>query len=328
MRRRVQPHRAVVLLAALWLLAACAAPPPEPVLLRVGVLATESYLPYFVMREQGIARRVGIRLEGVKLAAGSPLVRAMAAGEADLGFVSSVAMLLAQEQGQVPNRVVAIAAGDFVDRAHPGAAIVVPFRVAAWRELEGAYIGIPGRTSILGVAAMARLRMEGVRQVHPIEIPFANMGLAIASGHVRAGVMLEPYLSQSLVRGDGKLLDWVLGGPPLEEVLFTQLAVRTELLRAQPETVKRLLRGYLQAVRWIRDYPADARAVLVKSLDIGPEVAEKIRMRRWEPDVRSDARLLGALQELLVREGMLKGGLPVGQLSDERLLEAVRGEAG
>ena len=126
--------------------------------------------------------------------------------------------------------------------------------------------------------------------------------------------MNEPFLAQSLLRGDGKILGWVVGGAPFESMEFTMIVFRTEAYRNNPEAVKAFLRSHLQAVAWINQNPEAARSLLARELDMSKEVGRRVRMPRWPTDARNAPEVLNRNQMILVDIGFLKAPVPL----DER----------
>lgn len=196
---------AVVAAVALVAVAACGGPTSAPhVTLRIGLLQTQGSLPYFVMQEQGFDRKNGLRFEETVYPGGETAIDAMVAGAIDMSpTVGTVPLLAAAQSGLVPDKVVAVATNYFADREHPGIGVLVAHSVQGWKDLEGKKIGISARNSIAGAAVGVRLMQEGVSGYSFVEIPFSNQGLAVAGGNVAAASMNEPYLTQSLLRGDG-----------------------------------------------------------------------------------------------------------------------------
>ncbi len=118
-------------------LAACEAPPPAPpATLRIGVYPAQDYLPYFVMQEQGFDKKYGVRFEETSYSGGAAAIDAMVAGVLDMSpVVGTAPLLVAAERGLVPDKVVPVAANDFADREHPGAAVIVAHTVQSWKDL-------------------------------------------------------------------------------------------------------------------------------------------------------------------------------------------------
>ena len=305
-------------------LAGCEGPPAPPVTLRVGVFQGQDLLPYFVMLEEGFDKKNGLSFKETSLAGGAAAIDAMVAGALDLcPAVGIVPLLVAAEHGLIPDQVIAVAANSFADPEHRGVGVIVAHTVKSWKDLEGKQIGVNDRNSVTGAAMDARLKQEGVRDYSYVHILPPNQGLAVAGGNVAAASNIEPYLTQSLLRGDGKLLGWVVGGPPLERMQFGAIVFSAEFRRRNPEGVKAFLRAHLAAVRWINNHPDEARLVLARRLNLNAEVAIKVNLFRWPIDARSDPALNDQTQQVLLRTGTLKRPVDTRRLHDETLLEEV-----
>ena len=315
---------AAVLLVTVVLLAACGPPKPaQQFTLRIGWFSALDYLPYFVMVEEGFAKNNRLQFEEIEYQGGAAVIDAMTSGLADVGSIGSVPVISAAERGLIPDKVVAVAANSFADPDHPSNGVLVASSVNTWQDLKGKLIAVVAINSINGAGIKGRLKLEGISDYKLVEISFVNQGLAVAGGNVAAASMIEPFLTQSLLRGDGKLLDWVIGGPPFERLENTLIVFRSDLYHNNPEAVKAFLRAYLQAVKWIDQNPEKVRAILAKRLAISPEVAQKMKLLRFPLDGRSDPAMLESMQPVLINVGMLKKLIPAKQLYNETLLEEV-----
>jgi NitT/TauT family transport system substrate-binding protein len=204
---------------------------------------------------------------------------------------------------------------------------VVANWVSDWKDLEGQSIGLPSKTSMIAGSAIGRLQQEGVTNYTLVEISVSNTGLAIASGNIAAGVVSEPYLTQSLLRKDGKLLDWVIGGQPFEKIEYSAIVFSTSVVKNNPEVIKAYLRAHIKACRWMEKNPDAARIILGKYLSLTPDVVKNVKMMNWPTDMRNDPVLLESMQPILVDIGLLKAPIPASQLYDETLLNEVLAEA-
>lgn len=313
---------AVVLSLALVTLACGRA--SAPVTLRVGLLGTTDDLPYHVMQAQGLDRRHGLRLELSTWPGGAQIIEALAAGKLDVSSsVGTVPVLTAAVNGVVPDTVVVVAGNNVADPDHQSVAILVGSDIRGWADLAGGFIGVHNPNSLAGAAAIARLRQEGVTGHRFTTIALPNLGLAVAGRSVAAAAMNEPFATQAVLRGDGRLLAWVIGGPPFERMVFTVTVVRTELYRRQKEVIRALLRAFLGAVAWIDAHPGESRAMIAARLGITDELGQKIAMLRWPLDGRVDRRLLVEQQAVLREAGVLSRVVPADQVVDETALDEV-----
>lgn len=301
--------------------------PAPPVTLRIALYKSISYLPYYVMLEQGFDKKNGLNFTELPVAGGGEGIDGLVAGTKDVTLAGFVPLLAIAERGLIPDKIVPVAANNFADRAHPSVGVLVANTVNGWKDIEGKKVGTNALNSVLTGAADTRLKQEGVRSYSFVEIPLPNLGLAVAGGNIAAAALAEPYLTQSLLRGDGKLLDWVIGGPPFERMEITTIVFSAEFLRRNPDGVKAFLRAHLAAVRWINDHPDQTRPVLAKRMNLSEVVAGKLKLPRWPLDARTDPALNDQNQQVLLRYGLIQRLIDTRRLYDETLLAEVLKEA-
>jgi NitT/TauT family transport system substrate-binding protein len=311
------------------LLAACdGATPTQAVKIRACQYPTQDLLPFFIVQEQEIDKAGGIQLEPRATAGGAVAIEAMVAGTLDLcSAVGTVPLMTAAQRGLVPRSIVHVAANDFTDEHHRAVAVMASASVRDCRDLAGRQIAVNARDSVSAAAVVGRLETQGVHDYALVEIPFANMGLAVSGGNVAAAARNEPFYTQSLLRGDGKLLDWVMGGgPPFVRSQVTVIVFSADFVRQSPQHAKAYLRAHLRAVAWINANVERARALLARRLELTPDVGARFNLLRWPADARNDPALLDGMQPLLVRTGFLAAALPARRLYDETLLDQVLAE--
>ncbi len=294
-----------------------------PVALRIALYRSQDYLSYYVMREQGFDKQNGLNFTEYPVAGGAPAIEAIVAGKTDMSMAAIVPLLTAAERGLIPGKLVVVAANNFAGPAHRGVGVMIANTLQGWKDLEGKKIGTNVLNSILTVAVDIHLKQEGVSGYSFLEIRAANRGLALAGGNIAAAAMTEPYLTQSLLRGDGKLLGWVIGVPPFERMEFSNIVFSAEMHRRNPEGVKAFLRAHLAAARWINEHPDQARLVLARRLNLSSDAAMKIKLLHWPVDARSDPVVNDQTQQVLLRHGLIQRPFDTRTLYDETLLAAV-----
>ncbi|MGH7388689.1 MAG: ABC transporter substrate-binding protein [Candidatus Rokuibacteriota bacterium] len=311
---------------ALLALAACTPSSPPPAV-RVGTIGSIDELPLFVIQERALDGKHGLRLETSTHPSGARIIEAMAAGSLDAAWsVGTVPLLDAAERGVVPGRIVAVATNAVADPERPGIGVVVAPTVDDWRNLGGKLIGVYAVNSLGGAALRARLNHERVESYRLVEIALPNLGLALAGGAVAAVAMPEPFVTQSTLRNDGKLLGWVIGGPPLERMVYTVLGMRSQFVRERREVTKAVLRAHLDAVAWINANPEQARMLMARRLGISDDLGRRLRLLSWPPDGRHDAVLFSAMQGVLIEIGLVGAPIPASRVFDSGALEDVLGE--
>jgi NitT/TauT family transport system substrate-binding protein len=321
--RRPGRCQAGVLACALCIFAfvSCAKPAPS-VTIRVGVSVSIDILPYLVVRDRGFGGSLGLQLEETEYGGGAAVVEAIGRDQVDLGVnIGSVVVINAADRGLVPSVVTVVASGAVCDLQHPGMGLLVPKSITTFKQLEGQYIATNARNSLGGIMTAGRLADEGITSYTLVEIPFANQGLAVAGGNVAGATILEPYLTQSLKRGDGHLLDWLTGKPPFERIPYTMICFRTGFLQSHPEAAERYLRAHLKAVQWIGKNAREARRILGKRFGVEEDVAQAVYLPEWPQDGRNNPALLLSLESEMKGLGVIRAPVSPERLYDESYLD-------
>jgi NitT/TauT family transport system substrate-binding protein len=314
----------VICAATLVTIPGCTPAAPEPQYnLRIGYIGTQSCLPYLVIQEKGLDKKYGFQLTGTEYPSGEAINSDTIAGKLDAGITGTVSVFNAAEKGLVPDKIVPVAAGNFVDRDHPYMGMLVSNSINSWQDLKGKQIATNAFYSHITAAIKGRMQIEGISDYQLVTMSIPNMGLAVADQTIDAAALVEPYLTQSLLRKDGKLLGWIVGGPPFEKMEVTMLIFNSGFYHTNPQAVKAFLRAYVDALEWIAKEPGEARLMIGQKLKLSDEVTQKILMMTFSPDGHNDPSILESVQQVLVSTGMLKAPIPASKLYDETLLVEV-----
>ena len=314
--------RVFTALFSLALLAACS-PPGTQAVIRAGVLHSVDALPYFVLKDRGFDRDAGIRLQETQYIGGAAVLDAMQKNQVDLGTsIGSVVVVSAADEGLIPSAFVPVASESISDLQHPALALFVSNGITSYRQLEGQYLAANSPNSLGGVMIEERMKEAGVSSYSLVDIDFANQGLAVAGGSVAGASLTEPYLTQSIKRGDGHILDWLTGNPPFLRMPYTLIVFRSGFLRDHPDAARKYLQAYLRAVQWTNAHTTEARSILGRTLDIDEEVAQEMSLPAWPADGRDDPELLRTLETNMKTLGLIRSIPAPASLFDETILDA------
>jgi NitT/TauT family transport system substrate-binding protein len=316
---------AILVLSSLFISCAPAAPATQ-FTIRFGAFQAQDSLAYYVMADKGFATKNGIQFTDVTTASGAAATEGLVSGSLDASIIGTVSIIIAYQNGLIPGKIVPVAAVSFSDSEHQNAGVLVSKAIKSWQSLADQTIATSNINGILCASLKGRLKLEAVVGTKFVEMVMPNLGLAVASGNVAAAVIPEPYLTQSILRGDGNLLDWVIGGKPFVKMQNSDLVVSAAFYKENPAAVKALLRAYMDATKWTNQNIDDARAVLTKRLSLAVEIGQKMKMIQCPLDGRNDPVLLDYIQSVLIDIGMLKAPIPSKQLYDETLLNEVLSE--
>jgi sulfonate transport system substrate-binding protein len=171
----------------------------------------------------------------------------------------------------------------------------------------------------LRALSQAGLGKDDVELVH---VQHPDGRVALEKGEVDAWAGLDPHLAASQIQAGSRLL--------YRNVDFNSydvLSVTEAYAKAQPETIKTVLRAYEQARAWARQNPEPLAELLAKESGLPVEVARLQLSRTDFSDAQPGAEHIAALKAaapILTAEGLVRKGVDVDQVV-ERLIDPAFG---
>jgi sulfonate transport system substrate-binding protein len=158
----------------------------------------------------------------------------------------------------------------------------------------------------------AGLDKDDVELVH---LQHPDGRVALEKGDVDAWAGLDPHLAASQIQAGSRLL--------YRNVDFNSydvLSVTEAYAKAQPETIKSVLRAYEQAREWARQNPEPLADLLAKESGLPVEVARLQLSRTDFSDAQPGAEHIAALKAaapILSAEGLVRKGVDVDQVVEQ-----------
>ena len=327
-RRRRVLRTAGVVAGLSWLggLAGCAAPRPP---LKVGTVLHPACEFLFLGRETGLLQAREARL--VELLYRADNMRLMEESALDAAVLSLDEFFICRPQ-RLDLRIVAVlGVSDGADAMMTRPGVNRP------EQLRGRRIAVVDASPGM-VVLEAALRAASLRQDEVMRVPVtAEQALAqFRAGGVDAVVAAEPWVSQLEALGAERVFD----STRVPDRLLSVLAVRSQSLQAQPESVRRLVAAHWGAVDQFQRDPQGACRLMAPRLRLhqepflGPEpsfeqLALTFRGQRL-PSAAAHRALLRpggpfdvvqqALQQGLVARRQLERVVPLQDLIDTRFL--------
>ena len=246
-----------------------AASAQEKLKVRFGILTTASQAAFYVGAKKGIFAKYGFDIEVQSLATGVQANQALAAGQVDWsgGGVESTVVAWATS---LPFKAYSMYAkgGDSY-----GILVRKEAGIASPRDLKGKKIAVPqgtapaqGLNQILKEAGLPR---DAVARVNA---NYGNMGQMLISGAVDAMAGLEPFLTltEEKMEGKGALLmrlgKYVQGGG-----LFL---ISDKWAAANPTKVTDAVAALWESQQWVRQNQKEAAALEAEFLKVEPRIVE------------------------------------------------------
>ncbi|MDO8064582.1 ABC transporter substrate-binding protein [Janthinobacterium sp. SUN206] len=283
---------AVLAAIALWRLFARAAPPPGPVEeLRLAVNAEYvGSCPVLAAHGQGYFTREGIHARLQSYSSGKASLEAVLQGQADLGTVSDIPVVLAS----LKNQSVVIIASIFEAERDHGIVGRLDRGVSTPASLKGKRIGVT-----LGTSGQFALDAFLNRQkLLPGEVTLHNyapdqLAAALARGEVDAAAGWEPFLTAMTHAIAGKAA--IFYGEDVYAGLFN-VAGAGDYVRAHPATMRKVLRALIAGARFCQDEPDAARALFARA-SAGEAARLQAAWHGYQFGVVLDQGLLLALED-------------------------------
>lgn len=259
----------------------------EPVTIRTGFLPGVQYAAFYVGEDQGFFADEGVRVENVaQVPDGSALVPSLLQGDVEVVPINTTALIGAVGRG-LPLKAISGFVSASSDPTSDWAAIVAAKNSGIEQpgDLEGGTVAVNAVKTIAELATRASLEKKGVdtEQVELLEIPFPEMPQALQDGRVDAALVLEPFLTQSLISG-ARVIDRPLVGtqPGLSVV---SIATSEEILAERGEDIDAFLRALERSFAYVEDHPGAARRAVTEHLDVPSEVAEMMTLPTWSSEL-------------------------------------------
>lgn len=262
-------NRRSVMAAAGASLLAGAAKAQDKVKVKFGVLTTASQAAFYVGAKKGIFAKYGFDVEVLPLQTGVQANQALAAGQVDWSG------------GGVESTVVAWATGlpfkAYSMYAKGGDSYAIMVRkdanIGSAKDLKGKKIAVPQGTApaqgLNQVLKEAGLPRDAVMRVNA---NYGNMGQMLIAGSVEAMAGLEPFLTLTEEKMEGKaailmrLGKYVQGGG-----LFL---ISDKWAAANPTKIADAVAALWEAQQWVRKNPQEAAAIEAEFLKVEPRIVE------------------------------------------------------
>jgi NitT/TauT family transport system substrate-binding protein len=231
--------------------------------LRLGYFPNITHAPALVGVQNGIfADELGpnLKLETKTFNAGPSAIEALFSGAIDAAYIGPNPAIngWAQSKGSALHIIAGATSG--------GAALVVRDGIDSVDDLRGKKVATPQLANTQDVALRYWLTKQGLKidqqgggDVSVLPTPNAEAVAAFASGAIDAAWVPEPYVSQLVLEHKGKVLVDERDEWPGGRFVTTQLIVRAEFLKDQPDLVKRLLEGHVAAVTFTNTHRQEAQ---------------------------------------------------------------------
>ncbi|OFI37337.1 sulfonate ABC transporter substrate-binding protein [Arthrobacter sp. SW1] len=285
--------------------AAPAAAPSPATELKLGYFGNVTHAPALVGVSKGlIAKELGsTKLSTQTFNAGPAAIEALNAGAIDATYIGPNPAInsFVKSNGESIRIIAGAAAG--------GAQLVVKPGINSAADLKGKTLASPQLGGTQDVALRAWLLKQGYKtstdgsgdvNINPTEN--AQSLKLFQDGKIDGAWVPEPWASRLVLQAGGKVLVdekelWEKG-----EFVTTVLIVNKKFATEHPETVKALLKGHVESVKWLNSAPADEKASVINAAlkdSAGKPLAADVIARSLKNITYTTDPLAGTYKKLL-----------------------------
>ena len=206
--------------------------------------------------------------------------------------------------------------------------------IAGPQNLKGKALAVssPGSSNDQAARLMLKkLGLEPGRDVTLLATGDSQARLLSMESNLAAGSAVNPDVAAHLALRGYRIL---MNSAEVYPVPFSGMAVHEDLIRENPELIKRWLRAHIRAILYIRKNPEDAAQVAAKELKLAPEVAlGAIKLLNPvisvdDPGGFTENGMRLNLEYSASRQGGDASKVPITQVADVSLLREVQREMG
>jgi NitT/TauT family transport system substrate-binding protein len=265
--------------------------------------------------EKGFFRDRQLDVEVEAAQGGATTIPALVSGDVQVGGSNVVSLLIAASR-DLPIQVIAPGTSAQESGEDFGALLVSKDSdVRETRDLEGKKIAVNTLNNIADTVVKAAVEKGGgdPSTLRLLEVPFPEMGAALANGDVDAAFSIEPFVTAS-VREGARVVDYsyVTTEPGMQ---VGAMAVSRQFAEQNADAVERFKEAVAETAEYVTDNEDEFRTFLSERAEIDPQLAKRIVLPRFTPELNAES--LENTAGLMEKYGLVDGPVDAGKLLGE-----------
>ncbi|MBI4812554.1 ABC transporter substrate-binding protein [Candidatus Falkowbacteria bacterium] len=232
----------------------------EPI--KVGIAVYPGFGTFYVAKEKEFFKKQGVNVEMVQLSLDA-MVPALESNQVQMLVGSTDMMPIIADAGIAAKQIFSTSISYGAD------GLVTTKNIQKISNLKDqkvyAAYGFPGHFFFRYLAAKSGLSNKDVELIN---LNSEEVGSSFVAGKINAGMTWEPWLSKASERTDGK----VLVSSKDEPGIITDIVLaRNDVVQNRREDVKRVMKGFFEAVNWWKNNSTEGNAIVAKNFNLTTE---------------------------------------------------------
>jgi NitT/TauT family transport system substrate-binding protein len=243
-----------------------------PATIRLGIIPIEPTCSAYYAKENGFFDKAGLNVEITPSAATAGIAAAVVSGTYDIAYATVSTLATAHAKG-LPFVIIAPAGVINGTKAIGGIMVPTHSTIQAAKDLNGKTFGTSGLNTLAEYLPRAWVDKYGgdSSTMKFIEIPFPQIGDALAAGRIDAGYLVEPFITIAKQRNLARFL--ATGDDAIAPVyLASAWYAMSSWAKAHPELVARFVSAMAEAGRWANANPTKVVPIIANHLKADPAI--------------------------------------------------------
>ena len=270
---------------------------------RIGTIPIEPSAEAYYGAENGLFAAGGIAPNVQTFNNGATIVQAVVGGDLDVGEVNPYQLAVAIGRN-IPLQMIATACIYAKSVANPNVVVAKNSPIKSPKDLAGATIGVGSLGDFNQLSLWAWLDKNGVPRtgIKYVELPFSEIGAALARGTIQAGFIVEPAKTDAMRAGQIRdFADTYIALAP--ELATTVWFTSKSWLQKNPEVAKNLVKAIYATGRWANTHGPAAADIIAKVTKMDPAVVAAQQRRLFA--TANDRRYVEPILTLAAKYGTL-----------------------
>lgn len=233
---------------------------PEPI--KVGVFVYPGFGSFYVAQEKEFFKKQGVNVELVQVSIDSA-IPALESNQIQMLTGSTDMMAIIAGSGVAAKQIFSTSISYGAD------GVVVTKDVQNISDLKGKKVytsyGYPGHFFFRYLADKSGLSSKDVELIN---LDSETIGSSFVASKIDAGVTWEPWLSKASERTNGKVL---VSSKDEPGIITDIVLVRNDVVQNRREDVKRVIKGFFEAVDWWKNNLTEGNAIVAKNFNLTAE---------------------------------------------------------
>lgn len=262
---------------------------PALTTVNAGFVPVTDVAALYLGEEVGIWKKHGLQLKANVASTGA--VPSVMSGEYHFGFTALVNVLQARDKG-LPLKIIAAGSastgvkGADVTMIHAGP----QSGIKSAKDLEGKTVSVNALNGLLQMLGKAAVKADGgdPSKVRFIELGFAEALAALQAGKIDAMVGAEPFGTAAIAAGFPPIASPYQSMSP-KSMLTSSYFTSEPQIKANPELFKKIQAAINESLVYAQAHPDEVRKQLPKFTKLGPDVAAKLILPRYQTEIPRDS---------------------------------------